>query len=122
ELSFAQQRLWFLSQLEPGNPFYNVPTIVRLNGQLDTAAFQGALNAIVQRHEALRTVFPLRDGQPIQVILPTLAVALPIVDIPGADRATIRQLAGAEIQRPFDLSQGPPLRALLLRLGDADYV
>src|SRR5262249_58261102 len=54
ELSFAQQRLWFLSQLEPGNPFYNVPTVVRLSGPLDIAAFQRALNAIVQRHEALR--------------------------------------------------------------------
>jgi amino acid adenylation domain-containing protein len=122
ELSFAQQRLWFLSQLEPGNPFYNVPTIVRLKGLLDTAAFQRALNSIVQRHEALRTVFPIRDGRPLQVILPALTIALPIVDIPGAPRDVIRQLAGAEIQQAFDLGQGPLLRARLLRLSDADYV
>ncbi|HEX6292477.1 MAG TPA: amino acid adenylation domain-containing protein [Herpetosiphonaceae bacterium] len=119
-LSFAQQRLWFLNQLEPGNPFYNVPTVVRFRGPLDSRAFERALNTVVERHEALRTVFPIVEGQPVQRILPALSVPLAIIDMPVT--ATVRDLARAEIQRPFDLAQGPLLRALLLRIQNEEHV
>src|SRR5439155_26190159 len=73
-LSFAQQRLWFLDQLEPGLPSYNILSAVRLIGQLDAAALQQAINEIVRRHEALRTTFTAKDGHPVQVIAPSLSL------------------------------------------------
>ncbi|HEY0602391.1 MAG TPA: amino acid adenylation domain-containing protein [Herpetosiphonaceae bacterium] len=120
ELSFAQQRLWFLNQLEPDSPFYNVYAVVRLAGPLDVDALQRAVDAIVQRHEILRTIFPLVADQAVQAILPKSTVALAVVDL--LDPATLMQAVHDEILRPFDLSQTPPLRARLLRLHEQDHV
>jgi len=124
-LSFAQARLWFLEQLVPGNPFYNVPTAVRLTGSLNIAALEQTFNDIVRRHEALRTTFKMVSGQPVQVIAPKLSVYLPLVDLQlpaAAQEIQVQRLATVESQRPFDLVQGPLLRVQLLVLGAAEHV
>jgi amino acid adenylation domain-containing protein len=125
-LSFAQQRLWFFDQLEPGLSAYNIPAAVRLKGPLNLAALERSLNEIVKRHESLRTTFGKVDGRPTQVIAPTLTIHLPVVDLrklPASKRETeVRRLVTAEAQRPFDLSQGPLLRGTVLRLGDEEHV
>src|SRR5206468_3870013 len=82
-LSFAQQRLWFLDQLHPGSPAYNIPAAARLTGRLDTRALERSLNEIVRRHEALRTTFASGNGEPIQIIAPTQTAALETVDLRG---------------------------------------
>jgi amino acid adenylation domain-containing protein/non-ribosomal peptide synthase protein (TIGR01720 family) len=125
-LSFAQQRLWFLDQLQPQSPAYNLPSAVRLTGLLHIAAVQHSLDRLVARHEALRTCFPTLDGQPIQQIAPPKQVALPLLDL-SALRVAEREpyalgLATAEAQRPFDLAAGPLLRAVLLRLAPDQHV
>ena len=125
-LSFAQQRLWFFDQLEPGLSAYNIPAAVRLKGPLNLAALEQSLNEIVKRHESLRTTFGQVDGRPTQVITPSLTIKLPVVDLrnlPASERETeVRRLVTAEAQRPFDLSQGPLLRGTVLRLGDGEHV
>jgi amino acid adenylation domain-containing protein len=125
-LSFAQQRLWFLDRLEPGSPAYNIPIAVRLLGALDPRAFQEALNAVISRHESLRTKFVLRkEGVPVQVIAPELRMPLPFVDLSaGGEGAAgeVQRICVEESQQPFDLSRGPLLRALLLRLGGEEHV
>jgi amino acid adenylation domain-containing protein/non-ribosomal peptide synthase protein (TIGR01720 family) len=125
-LSFAQQRLWFLDQLEPGSPTYNMPAAVRLSGALDTAALESSLNAIVGRHEVLRTTFTTVEGQPSQLIAPILAIRLSIVNLegmPAAERELEAQrLAADEARLPFDLAHGPLLRATLLRLDVEEHV
>ncbi|WP_426746470.1 amino acid adenylation domain-containing protein [Myxococcus faecalis] len=125
-LSFAQQRLWFLDQFEPNSAFYNIPTSFRIRAPLDVAALQGSLNALVLRHESLRTTFTVMDQQPVQVIAPPGSVALPVVDLRSWPEATreheAQRLAALEAQHPFDLSRGPLLRARLLHLADNDYV
>src|SRR5262249_49003299 len=124
--SFAQQRMWFLDQWVPGSPMYIIPLAVRLAGHLRVAALEHSLNEIVRRHEALRTTFSVMDGQPVQVILPHLSLSRPVVDrraLPGAEREPeVRRLAPAEARQPFDLTQGPLLRATLLRLGEHEHV
>ena len=125
-LSFAQERLWFLDQLEPGNPFYNTPLALRLRGPLDTDALERSLNEVVRRHEALRTTFATADGQPVQLIAPSLTILLPVLDLrPLAEverSAEVKRLADEEAQRVFDLARGPLLRATLLRLGQEEHV
>ncbi|HEX3556709.1 MAG TPA: amino acid adenylation domain-containing protein [Thermoanaerobaculia bacterium] len=131
-LSFGQQRLWFLAQLEPGSVAYNLPTALRLAGGLDPAALAASLGEVVRRHEALRTVFRLPgssesgEDEPEQVILPALPVPLPLVDLaalpPAPRRAEAGRLAAAEARRPFDLARGPLLRAGLIRLAAAEHV
>ncbi|AVH69220.1 non-ribosomal peptide synthetase [Nostoc sp. 'Lobaria pulmonaria (5183) cyanobiont'] len=125
-LSFAQQRLWFLDQIEPGTPLYNVPAAVRLKGSLNIAALEQSFNEIVRRHEALRTTFQTLDGQPVQLISPILTLALPILDwrqLRHDEReAEVQRLADKEAQRPFDLAKGPLLRVTLVRLDEAEYV
>jgi len=125
-LSFAQQRLWFFDQLEPGLSAYNIPAAVRLKGPLNLAALEQSLNEIVKRHESLRTTFGKVEGRPMQAIAPTLTINLPVVDLrklPAGERETeVRRLVTAEAQRPFDLSQGPLLRGTVLRLGDEEHV
>ncbi|MEP0752182.1 amino acid adenylation domain-containing protein [Trichocoleus sp. Lan] len=125
-LSFAQQRLWFFDQLEPGNTSYNIPAAVRVKGTLDAIALEHSLNAIIERHEALRTVFTTVDGHPVQVITPQLKLTLPFVDLrelPNTEREqAVRQLATAEAQKPFDLTQAPLLRVSLLHLSQFEYV
>ncbi len=128
-LSYAQERLWFLDQLEPGSASYNVPAAVRLAGDLDLSALAATLTGIVRRHEALRTTFASSDGEagPIQVIQPPHPVPLPLIDLADmSDREAreerARDLARAEALRPFDLRNGPLLRAGLLRLADDDHI
>jgi len=125
-LSFAQQRLWFFDQLEPGLSAYNTPAAVRLKGPLNLAALEQSLNEIVQRHESLRTTFGKVEGRPTQVIAPTLTIKLPIVDLrnlPASERETeVRRWVTAEAQRPFDLSKGPLIRCTVLRLGSEEHV
>jgi hypothetical protein len=125
-LSFAQERLWFVDRLEPGSAVYNIPAALRLTGALDERALERSLGEIVRRHEALRTVFAEADGSPVQVIAPFGAFALPVEDLSGlgeADReAAVRERAGEEARRAFDLSAGPLFRAALLRLGEDDHV
>ncbi|HYR06905.1 MAG TPA: condensation domain-containing protein, partial [Longimicrobium sp.] len=125
-LSFAQERLWFLDRMEPGNAFYNLPTAVRMRGALDAVALERALGEIVRRHEALRTVFGEADGSPVQVIAPFGGFALPVEDLSGLDEAHreagMRRRVTEEAARPFDLAAGPLFRAALLRLGAEDHV
>ncbi len=118
-LSFAQQRLWFFDQLEPGNLFYSLPTAIRLSGKLDVAALQQALTEIVRRHEVLRTTYMNRGGQPVQVITPSTAVSLPITDL---SEAQARRLANEEANKPHDLERGPVVRVRLLRLATEEHV
>ncbi|HWN45428.1 MAG TPA: amino acid adenylation domain-containing protein, partial [Thermoanaerobaculia bacterium] len=121
-LSFAQERLWFLDQMEPGSAAYNMPFGARLDGELDIAAFGRALTGIMQRHEALRTTFQGgSDGRPVQVIAPATPLALPVIDLTGHP-GEAQGLLAAEARRPFDLSRGPLLRVLLLRLAPQSHV
>ena len=119
-MSFGQQRMWFLDQFQPGSPFYNIPSAIRLTGELNVAALRRALNEIVGRHEALRTTFAVVDGEPSQLIAPSLTLDAPLVDLgglPEAEReAEALRLAREEARQPFDLSRGPLLRARLIRL------
>ncbi len=125
-LSFAQQRLWFFHQLEPDSPVYHIPIGLRLQGVPDTGTLARSLNEIVRRHEVLRTAIIAVDGQPTQVIMPAGPLPLPVIDLcslPAAEREIkVQQLATEEGQRPFDLTQGPLLRALLLRLAEWDNI
>lgn len=124
-LSFAQQRLWFLDQWLPGNSAYNELVAVRLRGQLKLAVLAQSLNAIVRRHEALRTTISLIDGQPMQVIGAPEPIALLLLDLAGISAVerepVVQQLATREAQRPFDLGRGPVLRVTVLRLGVAEH-
>lgn len=124
--SFAQQRLWFLDQFEPGSPFYNIPTAVRLIGQLDRQVLQRCLNEIVRRHEALRTTFTMMDGNPVQVIHPSQKISLPLIDLrdfPADQRqAEAMRLANLEARSPFDLSVGPLIRVVLIQTADQEHV
>jgi amino acid adenylation domain-containing protein len=119
-LSFAQERLWFLDQLTPGDTSYTVPLGMQLGGAVDRVALEHAVSEIVRRHEALRTVFEAVDGKPVQVILPPAAVPLPftsLTSLPENDRyETARKLAAEESNRPFDLARGPLFRARLIEL------
>ena len=125
-LSFAQQRLWFLDELEPASPAYHVPTAYSLVGRLDVTALERAINEIVHRHEVLRTTFAEEDGEAAQIIAPSLLVPLPVVDLgslPEDERdSEARRLAVEDANAPFDLEQGPLLRARLLRLRDEEHV
>ncbi|MBA3712217.1 MAG: amino acid adenylation domain-containing protein [Pyrinomonadaceae bacterium] len=125
-LSFAQQRLWFLDQLEPGNFLYNVPRAFRISGDLNVEALRRTFDVIVARHEVLRTTFATVDGNPVQVIAESLSVGLPIVDLSQLEEnereAEARRRVLEEAQRPFDLQSGPLLRTSLLRLGEKEHV
>src|SRR5262249_3505299 len=125
-LSFAQQRLWFLDQLEPGNPVYNMPRGVRLRGELNLAALERALSELVRRHEALRTTFRELHGEPVQVIGNPEPFTITVADLSRLPEATreeeTRRLIREEVQRPFDLATGPLMRARLLRLSQEEHV
>ena len=124
--SFTQQRMWFLDQLEPDLSAFVIPACYHLHGPLSVGALEQSLNEIVRRHEALRTSFSARDGQPVQVIAPTLTLALPVVDLRGLRKkqreAEARRLAREEFLQPFDLAHDPLLRTTLLRLDDEEHV
>jgi amino acid adenylation domain-containing protein len=124
--SFAQQRLWFLDQLEPGTAAYNLPRAFRIVGSLDVNSLARAFQIVVQRHECLRTVFGAMDGQARQIVLSELEVPLPVVDLsdtPEEERtqAALR-IAGEEGKKPFDLTHGPLLRTVLLRLAPHEHI
>ncbi|HEX6040943.1 condensation domain-containing protein, partial [Longimicrobium sp.] len=123
-LSFAQQGLWLVHRMEPESAAYNVPYALRVRGGLDVAALRRGLDALVARHESLRTTVGEHEGEPVQVIGPPRAVPLPVADLRAApDAETLaHRLAAAEAARPFDLARGPLLRALLLRLDEHDHV
>mgnify|MGYP000869562630 CR=1 FL=1 len=124
--SFAQQRLWFLAQLEPESPFYNLPAGFRLRGKLDVDLLTAGLNQVIARQEALRTVFQETDGQPTQVVLSSLTIDIPVIDlrdIPAGEQPTelIKQTE-EEAQRIFDLTRGPLIRARVWRIADEECV
>jgi len=124
--SFAQQRLWFLDQLFPGNAFYNVSAAIRLTGSLNLAALEQTFNEIVRRHEALRTTFRMLEEQVVQVITPTLTIPLPVVDLQHLplteQEAETWRLANEEQERPFNLSSGALLRVILLQLDASEHL
>ncbi|MGH8491175.1 MAG: condensation domain-containing protein, partial [Gammaproteobacteria bacterium] len=121
-LSFAQERLWFLDQLEGPTATYNIPAGLKLNGVLNIGALKGGLEEVVSRHEVLRTTFPTVDGAAVQVIVSEPAVPLPVVNLEGLSKegqtAELRRVVVEEVRRPFDLVRGPLLRACLLKLGE----
>ena len=125
-LSFAQQRLWFLHQFQPGSSLYNLPVAVQLEGRLDVMALQQAINAIIARHEALRTTFPSEQGVAYQRIAEHLACPLRVVDLsllPSQQRQERTQaLANEEALESFDLEAGPLVRAQLLQLEEHTHV
>jgi len=125
-LSFAQQRIWFLNQLEPRSPAYNTPAAVRLGGRLNAPAMERTLGEIIRRHEALRTTFKMVAGQPLQAIHGAEPISLPVIDLTGLPEAgrelEAQHLAQAEAAEPFDLERGPLVRATLLRLDHKEHV
>jgi amino acid adenylation domain-containing protein len=124
-LSLAQQRLWFLTQLSPGDPAYNVPAAIALGGRLDVAALRAALREVVARHEALRTTFSERGGTAFQRVGTAIPAALPLLDLAALPQplreAEARRLERLEAGRPFDLAAGPLFRASLLRLAAGEH-
>jgi len=125
-LSYAQERMWILDKLEPANPAYNRPLNIRLTGSLNVVALEKSINELVRRHEIFRTSFSIIDGQPIQVIAPSLTVNLPIVklsDLPINEREKESDLMATEAaQHKFDLSQLPLITAKLLHLSETENI
>ena len=125
-LSAAQTRLWILHRLDPQSTAFNRPVAVRLGGRLDPDCLAKSINAIIERHEALRTVFLERDGQPLQRVLPSEPVALQLQDLTGLGAETREQaalnIAAEAAQQTIDLSLGPMVRAVLLRLSECEHV
>ncbi|HEY7415827.1 MAG TPA: condensation domain-containing protein, partial [Ktedonobacteraceae bacterium] len=123
-LSFAQQRMWFLEQWEPGTPRFNVRAAWRLRGPLALGALEYALHEIVRRHESLRTCFPAAQGVPRQDIAPQLLLSLPVIDLSSYSAnqrdQLIQTLLHEACQRPFDLTRLPLLRCMLLRLSPSE--
>jgi amino acid adenylation domain-containing protein len=122
--TFAQQRLWFLEQLQPGGTSYLIPWFLRVTGEVNVEALKRSLNQVIERHEILRTTFSGKDGMPVQVVHSVLAVDLPVRDI-SACPSPVREaenLAREEARKPLDLESGPLVRAQLLRLSAEDHV
>ncbi|BCY09675.1 non-ribosomal peptide synthetase [Actinoplanes sp. L3-i22] len=124
--SSGQRGLWFVDQISPGSPFYNMHLGTRIAAAVDVPALERALNEMVRRHESLRTAFREVDGEPTQLVRPELRIPLPVTDLtalPAAEReAEVARIADAQAQRPFTLSQWPLLRAALVRLGPREHV
>ena len=121
-LSFSQQRLWFLDQFEPGNPFYNLMMAVRLIGRLDMRAFQLTFHEIIRRHETLRTNFRLSGGQPIQIISDDCDLTINIANVSESGEEAANRIIFEESQRPFDLANDRLLRVTLVQLGNEDHI
>jgi non-ribosomal peptide synthetase component F len=125
-LSFAQQRLWFLHQMDPSSAAYNMPLAFRLSGRLEVEALQWSLDEIVRRHEILRTTFDVLDQVPAQLVAAIGDLKLAVTDFsslpPSVSEAEAEMLASEETQRPFDLANGPLIRARLMRLGAIEHV
>jgi amino acid adenylation domain-containing protein len=124
--SLTQQSLWFINQLEPQSAAYNILACLRISTSLDVQALEKSFNALIQRHEILRTTFVEEDGQPMQVITSNLILPLPVIDLsplPKAEReAKALGLARDEAQRPFDLTQSPLQRILLLHFEAGEHI
>ena len=124
-LSFAQERLWFFDQLEPGNLFYNLCGAVRVTGQLNAEALRQSIEKIIERHEILRTAFAGGEKEQIQVIFDAKSFPLPLIDLsacsPGEREKEVQKMSAEEAQFPFDLSQPNLLRAKLLRLSETEH-
>jgi amino acid adenylation domain-containing protein len=125
-LSYTQQRLWFIDQLEPGNAAYNIPAALRLTGNLNIAALEKTLNEIMRRHEVLRTVFSVEEKEPVQVIKQAEIFKLEVEDLSSKNveerEAEAERIAREEAETSFDLQAGPLLRVRLLKLADTDHV
>lgn len=125
-LSFGQQRLWFLQQLDPGTHLYNIPVALRMEGQLNVQALQKSMDEVIRRHESLRTVFRLENGQPVQVINSPFHLELACVCVQdrgsGGGKAEMAMHAAHEASHVFDLLNGPLLRARLLQFSDDEHV
>jgi amino acid adenylation domain-containing protein len=125
-LSFSQQRLWFLDQLQSRSAFYNIPLALRINGFLLLPALQLSLSEIVRRHEVLRSRFLSSEGKPTLVIDPPSPISLPLLDLsdldPATQQAEVERLIDAEAQLPFDLAAGPLMRVQLLRLAEDEHI
>jgi amino acid adenylation domain-containing protein len=124
--SFMQQRLWFLEQLTPGGSAYNLPAALRISGRLDVSALQRSLDELLRRHEILRTTFRVEAGQVMQGWTPAAPLDLPrasLTDVPASEReGALRRLLATEVRRPFDLSRGPLVRTLLVKLDEDTHV
>lgn len=125
-LSFAQERLWFFDQLKPGDPAYNLDYAVHIKGALNVAMLEWSLNGVIHRHEVLRTRFQTVNSRPEQIIVPDLFIPLALVDMqrfPDAERMPqALQLAVQVVQQPFDLSQGPLIRALVYQIAEQEFL
>ncbi|WP_155768371.1 non-ribosomal peptide synthetase, partial [Mycobacterium colombiense] len=123
-LSFAQQRLWFLDQLQGPSPIYNIPAALRLSGRLDAEALGAALADVVARQESLRTLFAAPDGIPQQIVMPVEGVDLgwQVVDATGWPESRLGEAIGAVVHHSFDLATEIPLRATLFRVGEDEHV
>lgn len=125
-LSFAQQRLWFLAQLEPDSAYYNIPAIFELAGTFNLSAFQRAIDGVVARHESLRTTFGTYQGKPIQIITPASSQPVRLLDwreLPGDEQShKVHELTVEDAQTPFDLTKGPLLRVTVVRLADEKHL
>jgi len=124
-LSFGQQQLWLLAQLRPDAPMYNEGVTLRLPGVLDVPLLEKSLNEFIKRHEAWRTIFPVIDEQPVQVVQPAAPLELQVIDLrhlpESAREGEAIRLATEQGIAPFDLAHGPLLRALLVHLSDDDH-
>jgi len=125
-LSYAQQRIWFLDQMDPGNSAYNVPAALRLSGELDAASLIRSLDEIVRRHESLRTVFSIVDGQAMQIVGAANGCTLNFIDLSELD-AIAREHEALRLAKqitagPFDLSLGPLFRASLIHLAPQESI
>ena len=121
-LSFAQQRMWFIYQMDQQNSAYNEALTIRLTGRLNIDILEQTINAIIQRHESLRTTFPMVEGKPIQKIAPSLKIKLLVVNLKDIPQGQIDKLIIEELQKPFDLTQAPLLRCTLFDLGYENYI
>ena len=123
-LSFAQEWLWLIHQVNPDSAAYNLPAAVRLQGPLSVEALEKSIGEVVRRHEILRTRFTEVDGKPVQVIDPAVPIKLPVVDLSETEQREVEasRIVTEDARLPFDLERGPLLRSFLLRLGEQDHV
>ena len=125
-ISFAQQRLWFLSQLEPESPFYNIPAAIQINGELDISILERSFQEIINRHEVLRTTFLTVEGKPVAELSSINEFKLPVIDLSNSTEIfqtkQVEKIAREEAQQPFKLDNPPLLRVKLLRLDSQSHV
>lgn len=124
--SLDQERLWFIDQMEPGNPAYNIHTTTRMTGPMEIDWMRRAVNIVIARHEVLRTTFHVVDGSPVQVVAPTLEIEIPVIDlthVPESERETAAQKVATESASVrFDLERGPLIQVVVARLAPEDHL